>query len=366
MKILQVIPHLSKGGAERVVVELSNALVEAGHEVTVLIAFPVDPSLNQQFLDKRIRVQFASSRSRNRCINYLKLPFFVLSQWKTLKKYDVVHCHLTYGLVFGFLVHFTRKITKTYYLRLIATCHVVGVGTSRTPRVLNERLSYFFDCFVLMAQDAQWRNFKSTKKRRNIQVVFNGISESPWVNSLKRTDRQSNWTVGTISRLQAERKPWLFLETFSHIDNSTSDDISFVLGGDGPESASLRSLAKKLEIDQNLSMPGLVMNPMLIFGEIDIYVTLNIEEVTGIAGLEAIFSGVPVIGIQLSPNYVNGANDWIWSNQDPIIVARKIVEYLDNPAELSALAAKQYRVAVKNYSLNSMRDDYLTLYKFHQ
>jgi len=362
MRILQVLPHLSKGGAERVVVELSNALVEAGHEVTLLMAFPVNPSLNQQFLDNRIRVQFASSRSRNRGIDYLKLPFFIFSQWKDFKRYDVIHCHLTYGLVFGFLVYFFRKITKTNNLRLIATCHVVGVGTSRTPRVINERLSYFFDVFALMAQDAQWRNFIAAKRRGNIQVVVNGISADTWANCFKKTDRKSKWTVGTISRLQSERKPWLNLEVFSQIHNSTNGDVCFILGGDGPERASLYTLSEKLNLTKNLSMPGLVMDPKSILGSLDIYITLNIEEVTGIAGLEAIFSGVPVIGIQLSPTYANGASDWIWSNQDPIIVANKIVEYLDNPAELSALAAKQYRVATKMYSLESMRDSYLAIY----
>ena len=85
MRILQVLPHLSKGGAERVVVELSNALVEAGHEVTLLLAFPVDPVLNQKFLDNRIRVQFVSSNTGNRTLQYLKLPFWIARQWKILK-----------------------------------------------------------------------------------------------------------------------------------------------------------------------------------------------------------------------------------------------------------------------------------------
>ena len=63
MRILQVLPHLSKGGAERVVVELSNSLIDVGHEVTLLLAFPVDPDLNQKFLNKKVSVQFLSEIS---------------------------------------------------------------------------------------------------------------------------------------------------------------------------------------------------------------------------------------------------------------------------------------------------------------
>ena len=362
MRILQVVPHLSKGGAERMVIELSNALVNSGHSVTLLMAFPVSHTLNQQFLDKRIVVQFASTYSKNKIIGYIKIPFFLLRHWKSVKKFEVIHCHLTYGLVFGFLINFFRRITNEKKLRLIATCHMVGMGVSRTNRIINERLSYFFDVFALMAEDAQWRNFILIKKRKNIQIVNNGISANMWANIIKQRNSQDNFRIGTISRLQSERKPWLFLEVFSQVQKLTLRNVSFVLGGDGPEAESLKFLSKKMNLEKNLSMPGLVLEPKLIFESLDIYVTLAVEEITGIAGLEAVFSGIPVIGIQLSPNYIDGANDWIWSNQDPMIVARKIVEYIENPAQLSVIASKQFKIATQKYSLEPMRDSYLALY----
>lgn len=362
MRILQVLPHLSKGGAERVVIELSNALVEAGHEVTILLTFPVDPELNQQDLDKRIKVQFVSPSSASRILSYLKLPFYVIRNWRDFKSFEVIHCHLTFGLVFGFFISVFRKITRTKNLRLIATCHVVGVGISRLPRILNEQLSYFFDVFALMAQDAQWRNFISAKKRTNFEIVVNGISANMWMNKRGQQSRKSTWTVGTISRLQAERKPWLFLDVFSKVCRSTNGEVHFILGGEGPERESLSAMSGKLKLSGNLTMPGLVQDPKVILEDLDLYVALNVEEITGIAGLEAVFSGVPVVGIQLSPTYTNGANDWIWSDQDPQIVAGKIVALLGNPKKLAEIAEDQYQVAVQDFSIERMRDRYLQLY----
>ena len=362
MRILQVLPHLSKGGAERVVVELSNALIEAGHEVTLLLTFPVDPELNQQHLDKRIKVHFASKNSANRILAYLKLPFYVARYWKVFKTYDVIHCHLTYGLVFGFFISFFRKITLTKSPRLIATCHMVGVGISNTPRIINERLSYFFDVFALMAQDAQWRSFISKRKRKNFKFVVNGISANMWVKKQEQSSRKPTWTVGTISRLQAERQPWLFLEVFSQVHKLAAGEVCFVLGGEGPEREALSVLSGKLKLNGILSMPGLVNDPKTILQELDLYVGLSVEEITGIAGLEAVFSGVPVVGIQLSQTYKNGANDWIWSDQDPQIVASKIVSLLGNPDKLAEVAKDQYLVANQEYSIERMRDTYLNLY----
>ena len=45
MKIVHVIPALTKGGAERVVVDLANAAVEEGHEVSIVAAVPAPPQL---------------------------------------------------------------------------------------------------------------------------------------------------------------------------------------------------------------------------------------------------------------------------------------------------------------------------------
>lgn len=362
MRILQVLPHLSKGGAERVVVELSNSLVDIGHEVTLLLAYPVNPALNQQYLDKSIKVQFISPKSGNRVLGYIRLPFFIFRESKNLKNFDVVHCHLTFGLVFGFFFSFFRKLSRKNNLQLIATCHVVGIDISRTRRIMNERLSYFFDEFVLMAQDSQWRDFVTKKNRKNFQIVFNGISTKIWTRQSKQPNRKSFWTVGTISRLQSERQPWLFLEVFSEVNKLMNGEVRFILGGDGPEKDSLAALSEKLNLNKTLSMPGLVQDPKTILDFLDLYIGLNVEEITGIAGLEAVFSGVPVIGVQLAPTYISGNHDWIWSNQNPILIAQRIVKLLQEPSELSTLAEEQYRVASERFSVESMRDKYLSIY----
>jgi glycosyltransferase involved in cell wall biosynthesis len=255
-----------------------------------------------------------------------------------------------------------RKITGTKNLRLIATCHVVGVGTSRTPRIINQRLSYFFDVFALMAQDTQWRNFISANKKSNIHVIVNGITANVIKGKLKESNKKHLWTVGTISRLQTERKPWLFLEVFAELHESMKGQVRFVLGGEGPERVNLVGLSQKFNLGGSLSMPGLIQDPKIFLDHLDLYVALNVEEVTGIAGLEAVFSGVPTVSIQLSPNYKKGANDWIWSDQNPQSVAREIASLLENPKKLAEVAKNQHRVAIRDYSVERMRDDYLRFY----
>ena len=159
------------------------------------------------------------------------------------------------------------------------------------------------------------------------------------------------------------RKPWLFLEIFENVKKLRSDEVKFVLGGEGREWNSLVKQSEKLGLKESLLMPGLVREPKSILETLDVYVTLNIEEITGIAGLEAIFAGIPVVGIQLSASYTNGANDWIWSNRDTMVGAQTIVELLSNPTQLAAIADKQFKIASEKYTVEVMRNSYLSLYK---
>jgi glycosyltransferase involved in cell wall biosynthesis len=373
MRILQVLPHLSKGGAERVVIELSNALVANGHEVTLLLALQVDPVLNQQHLSSKVQIEIVSPQFGNRFLQYLSIPIWVVKNRKLLRTYDVVHCHLTFGLVFGFIFSITRKLWKRTHVRLVATCHVVGVGVSRAPRMINETLSIFFDSFVLMAMDDHWRNFINKKNRKNIQVIRNGISHFSPSNSKLDLSVTQRWkfeqspnrhipVIGTISRLQSERKPWLFLEVFAEVQRLTDFEVHFLLGGEGPEREALNQLAYDFELTKSLSMPGLVQDPHTFLVALDLYVALNVEETTGIAGLEAVFAGVPVVGIQLSQKYSRGNKDWIWSDVDPKIVGRQIAKYLMDSKQLPAVASSQFTLAKEKYSIVRMLDEYLNLY----
>jgi len=362
MRILQVIPSLAKGGAERVVVELSNSLVTLGYKVDILTAFPVDFRLNQNSINPKVEVLFLGKKHRSPICSYLKIPIWVARNWKLIKSYDVIHCHLTFGLVFGFAISVLRKFTNCKKLNLLATCHVVGVGVNQRPRIINEYFSKFFDSFVLVAENDSWRDFMSKSGKRNFRVIRNGISPELWADVNRNIGEKRSIVVGTISRLEAERKPWLFLEVFAHLHDVTDGQIQFILGGEGPERDKLVSYAKQLGIKENLEMPGLVVDPREILTHLDIYVGLCVEEITGVAALEAVFSGIPVVGIQLSEAYSKGKNDWIYSHQDPKIVANYLHFLTQNPTEVEKTSISQKVIGLQNYSTKRMCSEYVYLY----
>ena len=73
MKITHVLPALTKGGAEKVVVDLANASVMSGHEVTVLVGHLVDPNLLRNKLSSSVSVRSICDQRRPALARFAEL-----------------------------------------------------------------------------------------------------------------------------------------------------------------------------------------------------------------------------------------------------------------------------------------------------
>lgn len=105
MKILEIIPQLSQGGAERFVIDLCNEMSKE-HEVVLVVLHNVDNhGFFRKELSKRVRLI-----SMNKRMGMDWKLFFRLAKLIRKEKPDVVHTHLR-GIVYTFLSYiFPSKI----------------------------------------------------------------------------------------------------------------------------------------------------------------------------------------------------------------------------------------------------------------
>lgn len=94
MKIFEIIPQLSSGGAERFVVDLCNELSK-GHEVTLLVLFPLNKtSFYLSQVSDKVRIETMNKKAG------FDLPLFQrLRKMIDSEKPDVVHTHLR-GIIY--------------------------------------------------------------------------------------------------------------------------------------------------------------------------------------------------------------------------------------------------------------------------
>lgn len=101
MRIVQVIDQLQVGGAERVLVDLSNLLHENGNDVTVLCLL-YEAKLDYE-LNSDIPVIYLHRKNKYN-------PIYLIRLYSILKQFDMIHVHLRQVLRYVSLLFYTSRL----------------------------------------------------------------------------------------------------------------------------------------------------------------------------------------------------------------------------------------------------------------
>jgi glycosyltransferase involved in cell wall biosynthesis len=365
MRILHFIPSLIRGGAERVLIDLANAAAHRGHQVAIVAAVRNSPELMPTALRSDVELRYVHPRGGVRAAQVRLVPWTIANR-KWLLSHDVVHCHLWLGTEFGAFLQRIRGRRQTP--AIVETYHAVGMQIPKFHRALHAFFLGGRDAIAFMAEDPYWGQYRAARPGQLFRTIPNGVSVSQPRDSGAHACA-AQWAgipgnalvIGSIGRLVDERRPDLLMEVFEEIAGKI-EGAHLLLGGDGPERPTLEARARDAGLEQRLHLPGLVLDAVGPFSIIDLYLTVAVGPTVGIAALEAALFGLPVLAVQLLPDYRPAPEDWIWSSVNPAHVAARAVELLRDPAVLHSLAERQHAHARKHYSAESMGKAYDQLY----
>ena len=370
MKIVHIISGLTKGGGERVAVELANTAAEKGDEVTILAAWPVDPELLQNSISKKVAVKFISNENR---LAYFKIIPWIIKNKNWLASANVLHCHLTYGAVFGAMVKIFLKNRDDKKLPVVVeTNHAVGMPVPKINRWIHARLIALKDGLALMAKDPYWDKFIEQHPRLINEFIPNGIALNVDEKSEEKRSHlkkalgvtaENKFLVGTVSMLRPDRKPELYTTIYKTIYQKLGKEADFILGGNGVEFEKIKTTVQQNNLAAGFHMPGLIQAASELINNLDVYVSISVGKMTGISMIEAALCKVPVVGIQLTDGYVSTDEDWIWSSTNLNEVAEKIIFLLKNEDERKKLAVKQFNYANEHFTADAMYKSYNAFYK---
>ena len=351
-------------------VDLANHAAAAGHEVTVVAGQKVDEALLRNELSDAVRVDYIVEAG-GRGGRYLAALPWLWRHHRWLARTDIVHCHMTFAAVLGSIIHLAKRRRRRPVV--VETYHAVGMPIPTLLRWLHSRLATRRDALVLMAEDAFWKRFVGRHREILTATIPNGVAftakrDIPAEERIAYRRKVgipdgARLVVGTIGRLEPARQPWLYPPIFAEIARQLGPDVHFIIGGEGRERARTEAAIAEQGLEGRVHLPGLVRDVSLAFSAMDLYVTMNVGAVTGVAALEAAAFGLPVLAVQLLDDYQGGDGDWIWSSRDPGSVSSRAVGLLRDPAARLALVQTQQAYANTHHSVEGMARAYDSLYQ---
>ncbi|GAA0697899.1 glycosyltransferase family 4 protein [Marinobacterium maritimum] len=253
---------------EKHVIELSNALAAAGHEVVLL----TDPSY-APFIQEGVElIPFNYQRSRYS-------PRLLFSLLKALRKLDpeIIHCH---GSKAAQLV---STLDSALHVPMVATVH----GIKKRLKFLRR-----FDAVIGVSKHIT----RMLSHTPNAVTIYNGIRTPEIISRSEQARLKQSLSIApddflwvAVGRLAPVKGFDLLLEAMPQVDGH------LLLLGDGPERASLEAQAESLGIRPRITFAGHRDDAQRLLQCADQVVISSLREGFSYVFLEAMLTRTPVI-----------------------------------------------------------------------
>lgn len=206
-----------------------------------------------------------------------------------------------------------------------------------------------------------------------IAVVHNGIDTDRFAlaaAAAHRGDGDSPIMVGTVGHLAPIKGQDLFVRAAALIVARRRDVHFVVIGEDKSPQMGYRRYLETLVADLGLgeivSMPGWEDDMATALSELSLFVSAARSEPFGLAIVEAMASGLPVVATAsegASEIIEDGITGKLVSADDPEALAKAITDLLDDPLERSRLVRNALLAARERYSLARMASETERVYR---
>ncbi len=132
--------------------------------------------------------------------------------------------------------------------------------------------------------------------RNRIEVIAPGVTPAERPADVIRRSGQP--VIGAVTRLSREKNAALLLRAFALVSREIPE-ASLRIVGEGPERAALEAQAEALGIGTKTQFPGYIERAGERCGEFDVLAVPSSRESFGVAALEAMNCGVPVVATRV-------------------------------------------------------------------
>lgn len=288
IKVAMILPDLNFGGAQTMVIRLIKAINKEKFKVRLFIRDSKQGNIVEKVAEESgidcVFLNIDENKKHRFVLLHKILAYRNLS--RAIKNYnpDLIHSHLE--LFYTFLFTILNRIP------LIVTVH------SMPKRIYTKRLKLmisilqYINCLRVVGcskKTSQEAKLIFNLKEENISTIYNPICLNEYKFGKKST---SDFIFIHIARLNPIKNQDLLLRAFSTIKKK---NVKLWLIGDGNMIESLKSLAKKLNIEEEVTFMGNRGDVANLLSMANVFVLSSDSEACPMTVLEALASGLPVI-----------------------------------------------------------------------
>ncbi|MEU3454729.1 glycosyltransferase family 4 protein [Micromonospora sp. NPDC006766] len=305
-------PPVMVGGLGRHVYSLSRALVQAGHEVTVVTRHAPGAAY-EEYVDG-VRVIRAAEDPPQFAFSGPTLLAWTMALNHTLTRaalraadtagFDVIHAH-------DWLVaHSAMTLREHLGIPLVTTIHATEAGrhqgwlpadTNRSIHSTEWWLANESDRVVVCSHYMRWEvNQLFGVPHQRVDVVANGVDPELWRSDPVRTDNARRAyagdgpLIGFAGRLVYEKGVQDLIAALPAV-RAQHPGLRLIVAGDGPHRQKLVGLTESLGLEQAVSFTGFLGGDLpSVMAATDAMVVPSIYEPFGMIALETAATGTPI------------------------------------------------------------------------
>jgi glycosyltransferase involved in cell wall biosynthesis len=302
---------------------------------------------------------------------YIPTAFYRLYRLLRKEKYDILNTWLFHASVMSV---FAAKFTKiSCLIESRQYSDFMYKYNLKVKQILDKIASHGVD-HIIACSDAAKETLTNYEKvdTRKITVIYNGTSIDKFrsYNIEQRRQIRENLKIedkivlSYTAHLRPEKGHKYLLEAISEIKDQYTN-VVLLLMGDGVLRSDLDALTRQLNIEDKVRFLGYRKDIPELLSAADIYVHTSVVEGFGIAIIEAMAIGLPVVATNVGgiPEIItNGENGILVPPENPQALAKAIVDLIEHPEKRKILVEKGKQHVKANFTYQIMVKEYMQVY----